>query len=58
MNILFINPLAPQINFLIFTDEGEYFDHGEKNLETSSTFPRQLIDIIDKYQIGEIWCVA
>lgn len=58
MSILFINPLASKIKFLIFTDEGEYLEYGEKNLETSSTFPRQLIDIVDKHHIEEIWCVT
>jgi hypothetical protein len=29
-----------------------------KNLDTASTFPRLLIDIVDEYKITDIWCVV
>ena len=29
-----------------------------KNLDTASTFPKLLVDIVDEYQIDTIWCVV
>ncbi|MBC7504056.1 hypothetical protein H7169_03720 [Candidatus Gracilibacteria bacterium] len=56
-NTLYINPLTPEINFLIFDGEQTIARFLTKNLDTASTFPKLLINIVDAYQIDEIWCI-
>jgi tRNA A37 threonylcarbamoyladenosine modification protein TsaB len=29
-----------------------------KNLDTASTLPRHIVDLVDRYGITEIWCVT
>jgi hypothetical protein len=56
--ILYINPLNPYITFLI-SDGGSIIEKTlEKNLDTASTFPRLLVEIVDLYQIQEIYCIT
>lgn len=57
-SILYINPLTPEINFLIFDWEQTITKTLAKNLDTASTFPRIVVDIVDEYGIDEIWCVT
>lgn len=56
---LSINPLLPHISFIV-TDGVSIVEQSllEKNLDNASTFPRHLVDIIDRYDISEIWCVV
>ena len=56
---LSINPLLPEISFLVI-DNGIIIDAStlEKNLNTASTFPHHIVDIIDSYPITEIWSIT
>lgn len=56
--ILYINPLTPEITFLIFDWDQIVTKTLTKNLDTASTFPRLLVAIVDEYQIDTIWCVT
>ncbi len=55
---LYINPLTPEINFLIFDGEETRVATLEKNLDTASIFPKMIVDIVDQYTITDIWCIA
>lgn len=56
---LSINPLLPEISFLVI-ENGVIVHQGtlEKNLNTASTFPHHIVDIIDTYPITEIWSIT
>ena len=57
-NTLYINPLTPEITFLIFDWDQTITKTLAKNLDTASTFPKLLSSIVDEYQIDTIWCVT
>jgi hypothetical protein len=57
-NTLYINPLTPEINFLIFVWEETITRTLAKNLDTASTFPKLLVALVDEYNITDIWCVT
>ena len=57
-NTLYINPLTPEINFMIFQWEQTITKTLTKNLDTASIFPKMLVGIVDEYTINEIWCVT
>lgn len=56
---LSINPLLPEISFIVI-DEDSIIEQSTlaKNLDTASTFPRHLVDIMNRYTIDEIWCIT
>lgn len=56
---LSINPLLPEIS-LIIIDGNTLVEKTTlaKNLDTASTFPRHIIDILNRYEIDEIWCIV
>jgi tRNA A37 threonylcarbamoyladenosine modification protein TsaB len=56
--ILYINPLTPRITLLISGEESIIERTLEKNLDTASTFPRLLVEIVDLYKIQDIYCVT
>lgn len=56
--ILYINPLTPYITFLISDGESIIEKTLEKNLDTASTFPKLLVEVVDLYQIQDIYCVT
>ncbi len=55
---LYINPLTPEIHFLIFDWENTITETLVKGIDTGSTFPKILIALVDKYDISDIWCVT
>lgn len=57
--ILSINPLLPEISCIIM-DSHIIVDQSivTKNLDTASTLPRYIVDLVDRYNITEIWCVV
>ena len=57
-NILYINPLTVHITFLILWSTEITKKTLTKNMETSINFPKFLVDIVDEYNIHEIWCVT
>jgi tRNA A37 threonylcarbamoyladenosine modification protein TsaB len=59
MSILSINPLLPEISCIVM-DNQTVVDQSTvaKNLETASTLPRHIVDLVDKHGIDEIWCVT
>ncbi len=57
-NILYINPLLNEISFLIFQNENTIIEKIDKNLNTSTAFPKKLVDLVDLYDIEEVWCVV
>jgi hypothetical protein len=56
--ILYINPLFEEIHFLIFKWENTIKKTLQKNLSTASTFPKILVDLVDTYDISEVFCVT
>lgn len=58
MATLYINPLTPDIHFLILKWEETITRTLMKNLDTASTFPKMLVAIVDEYAITDIWCVT
>jgi hypothetical protein len=56
--ILYINPLFEEVHFLIFDWEETIKNTLPKNLATASTFPNMLVDLVDQYDIAEIFCVT
>lgn len=56
---LSINPLLPEISFIVI-DGGAIVEQSTltKNLDTASTFPRHVVDIMNRYTIDQIWCVT
>jgi tRNA A37 threonylcarbamoyladenosine modification protein TsaB len=56
---LSINPLLPEISCIVI-DGDAIIEQSTltKNLETASTFPRHIIDIMNRHTIDEIWCVT
>lgn len=57
-NILYINPLSPEIIFMVFTGNEIFTSSLIRNLDTASTFPQRLVEIVERYTIEEIWCVV
>lgn len=57
-NILYINPLLEEINFIISVREDVIKKTLPKNLETASTFPKMLVDLVDLYNINDIYCIV
>ena len=57
--ILSINPLLPEISCIVM-DSHTIVDQSAvaKNLNTASTLPRHIVDLVDKYDITEIWCIV
>jgi tRNA A37 threonylcarbamoyladenosine modification protein TsaB len=57
--ILSINPLLPEISCIVI-DDHKTIDTSTvaKNLDTASTLPRHIVDLVDKHGIDEIWCVT
>ena len=57
--ILYINPLLPRIQSIVIDNNiAIHTSTLEKNLDTASTFPHHIVDIIDTYPITEIWLVS
>lgn len=56
--ILYINPIWNEICFQIFITSETITKSLQKNLETAATFPKMLVDIVDEYNISEIWCIV
>jgi hypothetical protein len=56
---LSINPLLPEISFIVI-DGGIVVEKSSltKNLDTASTLPRHIVDIMNRHVIDEIWCVT
>ena len=56
---LSINPLLPEISFIVI-DKDTIVEQSSlsKDLDTASTCPRHLINIMDQYKIDEIWCIV
>jgi tRNA A37 threonylcarbamoyladenosine modification protein TsaB len=59
MSILSINPLLPEISCIVM-DSHTVVDQSTvaKNLDTASTLPRHIVDLVDRYGITEIWCIT
>lgn len=55
---LYINPLTPNITIIISDGESIIERTLEKNLDTASTLPRLLVELVDEYSIKDIWCVT
>jgi len=56
---LSINPLLPEISFIVI--DGDVIVERStltKNFDTASTFPRHVVDIMNRYTIDEIWCIT
>jgi hypothetical protein len=59
MSILAINPLLPEISCIVIDDHKIIeISTVAKNLDTASTLPRHIVDLVDKHGIDEIWCVT
>ncbi len=56
--ILYINPLLPEIHFLIFQENATIIKTLPKNRDTALDFPKMLVDLVDIYKINEIFCVT
>jgi hypothetical protein len=56
--ILYINPLHTEILFQIFEQDTTHTISLAKNLENATTFPKLLTEIIDQYNVTEIWCIT
>ncbi len=56
--LLYINPLHAEIHFLIFQEDTTILQTLPKNLNTASTFPKMLVDLVDQYAINEIYSVT
>ncbi len=56
--ILYINPLWREISFFIFQNKNTIIEKLDKNLDTAITFPKKLVDLVDLYNIKEIWCIV
>lgn len=57
--ILSINPLLPEISCIVMDNHTIVGQSTvAKNLDTASTLPRHIVDLVDKYDITEIWCVV
>ncbi len=56
---LSINPLLPEISFIVI-DEDIILEQSTlvKNLDTASTFPRHIIDIMNRHDISDILCIT
>jgi hypothetical protein len=57
-NTLYIDPLLPEIQFLIFQEGTTITKTLPKNFDTASTFPKILVDLVDIYKVNEILCVT
>ena len=57
-NILYINPLSPEIIFMVFTGNEIIASSLIRNLDTASTFPQRLVELVERHTIDEIWCVV
>ncbi len=57
-NTLYINPLLPEISCIVIDGETIHTSTVAKNLDTASTLPRHIVDLVDRYDITEIWCVT
>lgn len=57
--LLSINPLLPEISFIII-DGYDIIEQSTitKNLDTASTFPRHVVDIMNRHKIDEVWCIT
>jgi hypothetical protein len=56
---LSINPLLPEISFIVINGDTIVEQSTlSKNLDTASTFPRHLVDILNRHSIDEIWCIT
>ena len=56
--ILYINPLLEEIHFILLVGEEIITKTLPKNLETASTFPKMLVDLVDLYDINDIYCIV
>ncbi len=56
---LSINPLLPEISFIVI-DGDSIVEQGTlaKNLDTASTFPRHVVDLMNRHTIDEVWCIT
>ena len=57
-NIVYINPIWNEIYFQIFIWMETFQKSLQKNLESASSFPKMLVEIVDTYSINEIWCIT
>lgn len=57
-NALYINPLWESITFMVFSNADIITNTLPKNMETSNTFPKLLVELVDIYNIREIWCIT
>jgi tRNA A37 threonylcarbamoyladenosine modification protein TsaB len=56
--ILSINPLLPEISCIVMDSDVTHTSTITKNLDTASTLPRHIVDLVDRFGITEIWCVT
>lgn len=56
--ILYINSLHTEILFEIFVWNNILKTSLAKNLENATSFPKLLTEIIDQYNVTEIWCIT
>ena len=56
--ILYINPLLEEIHFILLIGEEIITKTLPKNLETASTLPKMLVDLVDLYNINDIYCIV
>ena len=54
---LYINPLGATIRFLIFDQIHLIKAYDLDKIDTSSTFPKHLVEVVEQYNIHEIWCI-
>lgn len=57
-NILYINPLLEEITFYVFKNEEIFIENLAININTAATFPKKIVDLVDLYNIQEIWCIT
>ncbi len=58
MNILYINPLSEEIQFILFDGKEIIQKTIPKNYDTASTFPKTLVEVVDLYGVTEIYAVV
>ncbi len=56
--ILYINPILPEITFFILQKNDVIIEKLSKNLDTAILFPKKIVDLVDLYDIQEIWCIV
>lgn len=55
---LYINPLGTKIRFLIFDKTRLLKTYDFDKIDTSSTFPKYFVEVVEQYNIHEIWCIT